>query len=260
MRTTTVFFAAMLLLPAMPRAQGLPGLDLSQLSGSAGETVDCVLEPSEQVTISSPIPGIIERIHVERGDRVAKGAPIAELKSSLEAAQVALRQARVRFAERKLARNEELYREDLISEHELDEVRTELQLAEMEMAEAKVVLAQKRITSPFAGLIVARHQSPGQYVISEPIVTLVETDTIHAEVMLPAAMLATVREGTVVTIEPEYPPGVRHQGSVSLIDPVVDSASGTFGIRVTLDNRDRRIYAGVHCKATFDVPATRTRR
>lgn len=250
---------AILTLAAAPLpAQGLPDLSRFGVGTAAGQAadpghiVDCLLEPSEQVTISSPIPGVIEKIHVERGDVVRKGQPIAELQSSLEQAQVALRQARVEFSTRKLVRNEQLYQEDLISEHELDEIRTERQLAIMEMEEAKVVLAQKRIASPFDGVVIKRHQSPGQYVTNEPIVTLVKTDVINAEVMLPAAMLASVREGARVVIEPEYPVGARHAGTVTLVDRVVDPSSGTFGIRAALDNPEQRIFAGVHCKATLE--------
>ncbi|HEY5790635.1 MAG TPA: efflux RND transporter periplasmic adaptor subunit [Gammaproteobacteria bacterium] len=256
--TRYLLLATLALLAAPLGAQGLP--DLSRFGvgtaagtdADAGQIVDCLLEPSEQVTISSPIPGVIDEIHVERGDVVRKGQPIAELQSSLEQAQVALRQARVEFSTRKLVRNEQLFKEDLISEHELDEIRTERQLAIMEMEEAKVVLAQKRIGSPFDGVVIQRHQSPGQYVTNEPIVTLVKTDVINAEVMLPAAMLASVREGARVVIEPEFPVGSRHAGTVTLVDRVVDPSSGTFGIRAALANPDRRIFAGVHCKATLE--------
>jgi RND family efflux transporter MFP subunit len=226
-------------------------LDALARGDAAGSITDCVLEPSEQVTISSPIPGVIHTIHVERGDRVRKGAPIATLRSELERAQVKLREARVRFAQRKLRRNEELYKEDLISEHELDEIKTELELAEVELEEARVILAQKRIASPFDGIVFRRHQSPGQYVTNEPIVTLVSIDRVNAEVMLPAAMLARVTPGAEIVIEPEFPAGARHVGRIAIIDRIVDPASGTFGIRAILDNPGQAITAGVHCQASL---------
>ncbi len=53
----------------------------------------------------------------------------------------------------------------------------------------------------------------------------------------------------------------------ALVDPVVDSASATFGVRMELQNADHSIPAGVGCKAIFrkmqllsDAPAVGVER
>jgi len=45
-------------------------------------------------------------------------------------------------------------------------------------------------------------------------------------------------------------PGV-HKARVVVVDKVIDAASGTFGVRLTLPNPGRRIPAGLKCKARF---------
>ena len=41
------------------------------------------------------------------------------------------------------------------------------------------------------------------------------------------------------------------QAKVSLIDPIVDAASGTFGVRLELPNSDWGIPAGLECQVRF---------
>jgi hypothetical protein len=50
---------------------------------------------------------------------------------------------------------------------------------------------------------------------------------------------------------PERPVGGSYQARVEVVDQMFDAASGTFGVRLTLPNPQRRIPAGLKCKARF---------
>ena len=50
---------------------------------------------------------------------------------------------------------------------------------------------------------------------------------------------------------PEIPAGSRHTATVKVIDRLLDAASGTFGVRLELANRQHRIPAGIRCSARF---------
>jgi multidrug efflux pump subunit AcrA (membrane-fusion protein) len=45
--------------------------------------------------------------------------------------------------------------------------------------------------------------------------------------------------------------GGKYTARVEIVDRVVDAASGTFGVRMTLPNPDRKIPAGLKCRARF---------
>lgn len=83
---------------------------------------DCIIEPNQMVELGSPVPGVIDEMLVDRGDKVAKGQLVARLKSDLEQAAVNLAQAQANynaevasakaqhdFAARKADRTEELF-------------------------------------------------------------------------------------------------------------------------------------------------------
>jgi len=50
---------------------------------------------------------------------------------------------------------------------------------------------------------------------------------------------------------PEVPPGSRHVATVKVIDRLLDAASGTFGVRLELPNRQHKLPAGIRCIARF---------
>jgi hypothetical protein len=50
---------------------------------------------------------------------------------------------------------------------------------------------------------------------------------------------------------PEQPIGGRYSATVKVVDRVIDAASGTFGVRLELPNRQRAIPAGARCRVRF---------
>jgi multidrug efflux pump subunit AcrA (membrane-fusion protein) len=53
------------------------------------------------------------------------------------------------------------------------------------------------------------------------------------------------------TVLPEHPQNSSYAAKVSVIDRVVDSASGTFRVRLDLPNPKGDIPAGVKCNVQF---------
>ena len=67
---------------------------------------------------------------------------------------------------------------------------------------------------------------------------------------------ATEQLAEVMGRRPEAVSGFAKDGdgwrvSVEVVDPMFDAASGTFGVRLTLPNPDRKIPAGLKCRARF---------
>ena len=56
--------------------------------------------------------------------------------------------------------------------------------------------------------------------------------------------------GDDMTIDPQPPIGGHYIGKVSTIDRAFDSKSGTFGVRLSLPNPDRKLPSGIRCTAS----------
>jgi RND family efflux transporter MFP subunit len=247
------------------------------------ESFDCLMNASDHVELGAPVAGLLRSVAVTRGDRVRAGQPIATLASEVEEAQldvarisaqsdVELRSAEARrdFAQKKLARLQGLGQSRLVPQKELEEAESEAAVAEQavreaemnhtaaqaELRRAEALLAQRRILSPFDGVVVERHLSPGAYVNDQAkIATLASIDTLHVEVYVPVAFYGQIHRGDEATVLPDQPLGGQYPAKVVIVDPVIDAASGTFGVRLLLPNSDWRLPAGLRCRAAFGPAA-----
>src|SRR5262245_15313687 len=112
-------------------------LSLLAVSTARAEKFDCLVEPYVKSKIGVSVPGILEAVLVDRGDFVKKGQVLFTLQSGVEQAAYDLAKNKAEFAERKVDRNKELYRKQMISSHERDELSTEAQLLRLEEREAE---------------------------------------------------------------------------------------------------------------------------
>jgi RND family efflux transporter MFP subunit len=245
----------------------------------AGE-IACVIKPYMEVSVGPPVEGIIQTVDVERGDWITKGQTLVTLEASVEEATVALAkakadaeatlkgaQAKVGFSKRKFERATDLYKSSSIAKHELDEAQTEQvlaetayleavenkQIAELEWQRATAALNLHRIQSPLTGVVVERLLSAGELARQTPILKLAQIDPLRVEVFVPLSWLGRVKPGMKANVRPEGAGHQAYSAEVTVVNPVVDSASGTFGVRLEMPNPNNAIPAGLPCTIVFHV-------
>lgn len=241
--------------------------------------LDCLLQPRETVTVSAPVEGVLETVRVERGSVVEAGGVLAVLESTVErrALEIARLRAdqesvikanevRVSFGHRRFERTDEMFRKNLVPLKDLDEAETAKILAEYDLAVAKdnrilakveldraqALLDLRTVRSPLSGVVVERLRHPGELAAKEfPIVRIAQLNPLRVEVFAPLALLGKVDVGHRAIVIPEPPMSRPLDAVVTVVDRVVDAASGTFGIRLEAPNPGNRIPSGLKCKARF---------
>lgn len=209
--------------------------------------VSCLLAPSLEINVGTPIEGVLQEVRVDRGDLVQKGQLLARLNDSVEAASVAHVEAKLAYGGRRVERNEGLRQQQLISEQELDDIETERRLAELELRERKEQLRLRSINSPIRGVVVERFRAPGDLVSRERIFKLAQLDPLHVEAVVPAERFGTLQRGQRLPVRLQVL-SREVTATVSQIDRVIDAASGTFRVRLTLPNPNGQIPAGLRCE------------
>lgn len=218
--------------------------------------LSCLLVPGVETNLSSSVQGVVSKVHVKRGGQVKKGQVLISLASDLDRAVLRSAVAKADFSKRKLARNQKLLDQDLLSEFEHDELLTESRLALLQVEEVKVRVAQRSVLSPIDGVVVKRHVSAGEYVGTDPVMDLVSLDPLYAEVLVEATQYGAIVEGMAVNVR-MFLPGVASDaqrtisGKVDVVDRVIDAASGTFGFRVMIPNTDLSLPAGLKCRVDY---------
>src|SRR6185436_7108329 len=121
---------------------------------------------------------------------------------------------------------------------------------------AQVML--RTVKSPFGGVIVDRYSNPGERVEEKPILKIAMIDPLRVEVLIPVAHYGSISNASELTVTPELPNAAPVVARVSRIDKVLDAASNTFRVRLTLPNPGNKLPAGLRCKVELpDAGKTR---
>ncbi|MEM7251779.1 MAG: efflux RND transporter periplasmic adaptor subunit [Pseudomonadota bacterium] len=256
------------------------GLSSVPAQADAQSELSCLIDPHAVVELATREEGTIKALLVDRGDDVNKGDVVARLDDDIEAATVELATAQAQvqaeideaktsldFAVREKKRIEDLYNQKAVSFREMDGAATEaarsrlrlvqarqrLTVAKLELKRAERLLDRRALRSPIDGVIVERLISVGESAENRAVVRIAQVDPLNVEVIAPVTLFGTIRTGTSAKVIPQYPGASEHVANVTVVDPVVDAASNTFGVRLELSNPARAIPAGVRCVVRFGL-------
>lgn len=255
----------------------ITALSLPAHEAAAQEVSECLVHADEIARIGAPSRGVIYAIHVNRADAVTRGTIIAELEASDEESEVDLAQMRaasdiaLRLARAKaetaelnaerlttlVARNlvpnaeqEAAALEAQVARLEEEEAQYQRRLAELHLSAALAARERKRVRAPFDGVVTDLLISEGElYNEQHPIAVIARIDPLRVEAYLPAFRRTEVELGQKADVMLEL--GGRVTAEIILIDPVLDAATGTFGLELNLPNPDGSILAGQSCTLTL---------
>jgi macrolide-specific efflux system membrane fusion protein len=239
------------------------------------------LEASELVSVGAQVSGQVVKLHVDLGDRVEAGAPIAEIDSvpqqnALRNAEAALasqranravQEANLKQAEAAFRRQSEMLAADATAradyeaaEAALDATRAQIKALDAQIVQAttsldtaRTNLAYTRITAPMTGTVVAVVTREGQTVNANQsaptIVKLAKLDTITVNAEISEADVTRVTEGQTVYFTILGEPGKRYYAKLRTVEPAPDSIESENAAGATAAASSAVYYNGL-----FDVP------
>lgn len=239
----------------------------------------CLIEPDRIADVGSQVVGLVEKVEVERGQLVAKNQLLLQMRAEVERANagvaatrsqvdsdVLAAQASLRLAQQKMTRAEALVKQNFISSQAVEQAAGEYELAKQKLSQvraqkqiwieerrvADAQLGLRSVRSPFAGVVVERFVNLGERVEEKPLLRIAVIDPLRVELMVPTSQFGSLSPGDKVTIRPELPGVESVIATVSFVDRVLDAASNSFRVRLTLPNPGNKLPAGLRCKA--DLP------
>lgn len=253
-------------------------IGVSSARAAAGYSGDCLIEPMIVAEVGSPVQGVIRELLADRSELVTQGQAIANLRSEAEEAnlahatsraamksEIAAREADLALATHNLKRQQNLFKQQLVPAQERDEAIARKRVAEatlvqareshallqIELKRAEQLLSQRTIRSPVNGVIVEQHAFPGEFIYDNPVMTVAQLDPLRVEVVMPARYFGQFKPGDTARIVPEINQDEPLTAVVDVVDRLLDTRSGTFGVRLTLPNSDFAITGGQKCQIEF---------
>jgi len=189
--------------------------------------------------ISAEIGARIVAIPVRVGDRVKKGALLAQLENAdlalaLERQQAALQaiDAKLELARYELRRAQSLSKKQAVSEQLLRqrEAAVDTLLAERRGQQAAVAQARRQLDktelrAPFDAVVLARPGQVGELAgPGTPLLQIIDTDSLEVSAALPASLAETLRDDDSPAFVSD---GIRHPLRLRRITPALDTRSHT---------------------------------
>ncbi len=205
-----------------------------------------VVEEDVSASVSFPVNGNVQRITIEEGQEVKKGALLAELdadnlQSTYDAAKAMLDQA-----EDGMARLQKLYDRNSIPEIKYIEMQTNLEKARAAEAIAKTNLKNSRLTAPFDGVVGDVLAEVGENVLpNQAVLTLMQIGVVKVKVTVPEKEINTFEAGQQVTVNVSAVGDKTYSGEVSKKGVVADRISHSYPVRITVENPDNVLLPGM---------------
>lgn len=243
------------------RSALLLSLLLGAVSVSAEEVriEEGMAKPFEDITMMAPIRELIREMHVEEGDLIKQGDVLVSFRSEKQRLAVERHKQLVSKAEFDYQAVQRLYEAEatsledkLAKEVELKRLENELQIAEEELAERTLV-------APFDGVVVRKFKDPGESIAeNDPVIQVIMVDRLKLLFHLEAKFLPLIQIGQDIAVSfPALPEVPEALATVNFIDPVVDSRSGLFRVRLLLDNQEGLVRPGLRVRGSFPEPPAR---
>jgi RND family efflux transporter MFP subunit len=208
------------------------------------------LRARREAVLSPEVSGRVARVAADVGDRVKKGAVLAELSSSTPALQIeqakaskAMAEAGFKAAETEHKRTLELAQGDAAPQAVVDRVTTMLEQARAGLQQATVAVAMAEdyygkhfLRAPFDGVVTARYKSAGEFITSmpaTPVFAVVDVGSIELRISVPETIVDLLKAGTDLdgTLSPSGKP---FKARVRVVGTVVEPGSRTVDVRADI--------------------------
>ena len=200
----------------------------------------------DSITVTAKVSEIVQAVHFDSGDEVAKGQVLVTLSGQQQQAALVQAEAASNEAQQMYKRQEELARQQLIASSQLDTQRATRDQAMAQVNQVRAQLADRSIRAPFGGVMGIRQISPGTLITpGTAIATLDDLSHMYVDFPVPEGMLAQLANGQHVAGRTAAYPDKRLVGTVATVDARVDPATRSVTVRADFPNPDHKLRPGM---------------
>lgn len=237
----------------------------------AKTTITGKVTPVTEVVVVPKTLGKVTQVAVDIGSSVKKGSLLAKLDTvdleislssalnGMQSAKLTHNQAILNYnnAKSNYDRMKTLYNDGAISQQQLEQAQLTYNLANDSLNAPIEAIAQNQIdnirnqisnatiTSPIAGEVATRSIDPGEMATpSQPILSIVNIDTVFVEGTVAEDDVALVKEGQKVTVKIDAAGGA-FEGIVKLLSPVANSQTKGYPVKIEIKNTNHKMKPGM---------------
>jgi RND family efflux transporter MFP subunit len=201
--------------------------------------------PSAEIRLAFGESGVLRELKVREGQAVAKGELLARLDTAVLEADAEIARAQAQLADHRLKALERVGGEGRVSPDELARARAEAAIEQGRLRRVAAQLENRVLRSSVDGIVTEVKRQEGESVGPSDftVVTVVRIVELRADLFVSPAVAAAHRPGQAVEVL--YDGTRRIPATIEFISPLVEPASGTARMRVTLPNAEGKLSCGM---------------
>jgi membrane fusion protein (multidrug efflux system) len=234
--------------PAAPPEKAAPAPEKAEAEIAA------LILAGEESILSSQMAGRIRVIRVGLGDDFKKGAALIEFDCAEQRAQLNAADAEYRGAREAHLARLKLQALGAAGELEVTLAASAAERTRGQLDFRRAQMAYCRVRAPFGGNVARLRVKTAESVpAGQPLIDLVNTASLKAQIFVPAAWIAWLRAGTRFTINVKET-GQSFEARVARLNARVDGVSQQLEVEARIDKSEGRLLPGMVGTAVFTPP------
>jgi len=210
--------------------------------------------PAREASVGAMMSAKVSRMHVEPGDRVARGDLMVEMTGE----QLTQVEAQFVATEKDWERMTRLLEAGAVTQQAFDRIDAGYQAAK---ASYDLVRESTMIRAPFSGVVTATYLEEGEVFVLMPgagasspaIVELVQVNEVKVEIAVSERDLPEVRKGLKAKVDVATYPDRVFEGTVRLVEPMISPMTRTAKAEVVIPNADGLLRPGMFAHLTLEL-------
>jgi len=211
----------------------------------------------QEANIVAETSGKITTLSVDLGTSVRKGQVIGhidvvETQQKLEALELSINKLITDYERKKV-----LLAGDATNANAVSDAKYDLDSKKIEAAQLRTQIRLSNIIAPTNGIVVERQKINGEYVnTGTTIATIINTQSLKAEVYIPENQLSYIEKGQKTTITSDAYPQKKFSGIVDFISPKGDE-NHNYIVRIDIANNSSvQLKSGIYINVEFSGMST----
>jgi membrane fusion protein (multidrug efflux system) len=204
------------------------------------------LLPLRRATLAAEVPGTVDELRVELGERVRQGQVLARIDTRALRQQAAEAEALFTQAQDRFERAEKLFaKRSITKEKQIDAIASR-DVAEARLASVRLSLEKSEVKAPWTGHVAAKLVEIGDYAApGQPLIELVAMDKLKVQAPASAADVPYLRVGVPVVVKVDVYPGEAFAGEVVRLGAELDPGTRTLDIEAEIENPELKLRPGL---------------
>ena len=216
---------------------------------------------NKEANLGTAIPGRVEKIHFQKGERVYKGDLLVELSSELYIQALIERDA----LKKDFERVSRLREKGSLSQQDYDHIKAKYDAS---VAKTEMMKKNAEIRAPFSGVVVDHIVKEGEnfffapslkpgYSMTSGIIKLMQLNVLDVEVDVNEKDISKIHDGQQARLVFDAYPEKIYEGEIVIVEPVLSTLSRTAKAHIQISNHDLQIKPGMYAKVSIDLPKTK---